>query len=43
LPSPKDFDSQGELKDKKLNWVGWDFIYQEDIEKLLERLNSYFS
>ncbi|MDF2596808.1 MAG: ABC-type Fe3+ transport system, periplasmic component [Clostridia bacterium] len=42
LPSPKDFDSQEELKDKKLNWVGWDFIYKEDIENLLEQLNSYF-
>lgn len=42
LPNPYDFIEKEELKDKKLNWIGWHFIYKEDIKKVLKHLNSFF-
>ena len=29
-------------EDKKFSWVGWDFIYQNDIGSLLEKIKTDF-
>lgn len=42
LPHPKDYFEFLKEHDYKLNWIGWDFIENNDTNKLLIDLNSHF-
>lgn len=42
LPHPKDYLEFLKENGYKLNWVGWDFIKNNDINRLLLELNEYF-
>ena len=42
LPHPMDYLNYLKENNYKLNWIGWDFIRNNDINKLLLELNSYF-
>ena len=42
LPHPKDYLEYLKENNYKLNWIGWDFIRNNDTNKLLLELNSYF-
>lgn len=42
LPHPKDYIEYLKENNYKLNWVGWDFIRNNDTNKLLLELNEYF-
>ncbi|WP_077849448.1 ABC transporter substrate-binding protein [Clostridium puniceum] len=42
LPHPKDYLEFLRENDYKLNWIGWDFIKNNDTNKLLLELNEYF-
>lgn len=42
LPDPKDYLEYLKENNYKLNWIGWDFIRNNDTNKLLLELNSYF-
>lgn len=42
LPHPIEYLNYLRENNYKLNWIGWDFIRNNDINKLLLELNSYF-
>lgn len=42
LPHPADYIEYLRKNNYKLNWIGWDFIRNNDINKLMIELNSYF-
>ncbi|EKQ52346.1 MULTISPECIES: ABC transporter substrate-binding protein [unclassified Clostridium] len=42
LPHPDDYLKYLSENNYKLNWIGWDFIKNNDINKLLLELNTYF-
>ncbi|MVX65882.1 iron ABC transporter substrate-binding protein [Clostridium chromiireducens] len=42
LPHPSDYLEYLNENNYKLNWIGWDFISNNDINKLLLELNAYF-
>lgn len=42
LPHPKDYLEFLRENDYRLNWVGWDFINNNDTNRLLLELNEYF-
>jgi ABC-type Fe3+ transport system substrate-binding protein len=42
LPHPIDYLKYLKENNYKLNWLGWDFISNNDINKLLLELNEYF-
>ncbi len=42
LPHPMDYLEYLKKNNYKLNWIGWDFIKNNDINKLLLKLNQYF-
>jgi ABC-type Fe3+ transport system substrate-binding protein len=42
LPHPKDYIEFLKENDYKINWVGWDFIKDNDTNRLLLELNEYF-
>lgn len=43
LPHPIDYLDYLRKNNYKLNWIGWDFIRDNNINKLLLDLNSYFT
>lgn len=42
LPHPNDYLEYLNENNYKLNWIGWDFISNNDINKLLLELNAHF-
>lgn len=42
LPAPEDYLEYLQKNNLKLNWLGWDFINNNDINKLLIELNEQF-
>lgn len=42
LPHPRDYYSYLKENNYQLNWIGWDFIERNEVNKLLIELNRYF-